>query len=144
MWLKNTKKHIQDPTKCTYLISYSQLNLEGSYARNELKKWEKLEKLIKKHFFRAVRKCNEAEKLKLSKSTFKPSNKCAYQILTRSVWKKDNFCSFDPSAPPLPNWGITEFWPKFITSHIYLSYHQIESINGIWAILVGIEQSKWF
>ena len=28
------------PTKCTYVISASLLNLEGSYARNKLKNWE--------------------------------------------------------------------------------------------------------
>ena len=41
------------PTECTYLISSSQLNLEGSYARNKLKNEKNRPK---SHFFGTVRK----------------------------------------------------------------------------------------
>ena len=49
-----------------------------------------------------------------------------------------------PSAAPHQNWGITEFWPKVIPTHIYLIRHQIEPIDRNGAFLVSIEQSKWF
>ena len=56
--------------------------------------------------------------------------------------KRDNFCIFDPSAGPPPNWGITEFLPKFIPTHMYLVCHQSEPIDRITVIMDGIRPSK--
>ena len=64
-------------------------------------------------------------------------------ILYQLVWKEGNFWVFDPSAPPPPNGGITEFLSKFIPSHIYLIRRQTEPIYRIGAILVSIEQQGW-
>ena len=59
-------------------------------------------------------------------------------------FKKCNFCVFGPSALPPRNWGITEFWSKFIFIRIYLILRQTEPIDRIGAISIRNEQSKWF
>ena len=44
--------------------------------------------------------------------------------------KKANFAFFTLQHPSLfPNEGITEFWPKFISNHIFQIRRQIDPIN---------------
>ena len=57
-------------------------------------------------------------------------------------WKKDKFSGFDPSSPPPPNWGITEFLPHVIPTHIYVIRCQTDPIDPIGPILVSTKQSK--
>ena len=54
------------------------------------------------------------------------------------VWKGKIFCVFDLSAPPSPNWGINEFLPKFIPTHIYLIHRQIKPIDRIGAMVWSV------
>ena len=75
--LRPSKSTSRNPTKCTYLISASLLNLEGSYARNKTQK-----KTTKKPLLEVVESWKGTEKSRPPKGTSGATTKWTYQIST--------------------------------------------------------------
>ena len=68
-----------------------------------------------------------------------------YNFWSSIDWlKKGQILYFGPLSTPSAKLSITEFWVKFIFTHICLICSQTELIDWIVVILVGIKQSKWF